>query len=336
MTAIRRAEVLAVDFEARRAALRVLEGPLAGEECAGVFYPELGGVPEVGSVAWANTVGVEMGLGTGGAAFVLPAAGGAAPENRDHLVKLPYTPVQFPVEAGRQAKSLSGVPVVVLPLHSHLPVACAAAAALEPGCRVAFVWREGGALPVAFSRSVARLRERGLLHSVVSAGSCFGGDVEAANEYSGLLSAAALGVDLVLAGIGPGVVGTSSAYGHGGMAAAVSLNAAVSLGGEPVLAPRVSFADERARHRGISHHTRSALSAALGACRVALPADADVSLDGLPERHEYFRVGFGAGGLEEAFGLTFESMGRKYAEDERFFDAAAAAVKLALAGESEE
>ncbi|MGH3090227.1 MAG: DUF3866 family protein [Rubrobacteraceae bacterium] len=332
MTVIRRVEVLSVNFGIGEATLRILEGPLAGEEHPGVFYLELGESPVVGEVALANTVGIEMGLGTGGAAFVLPGGGGNEPENRDHFVKLPYTPVQFPARAGEQAESLSDVPVVVLPLHSHLAVACSAVAALRPGCRVAFVWGEGGALPVGLSRSVAELKEKGLLGSVVSSGNCFGGDVEAPSIYSALLMAG--GADIILVGIGPGIVGTAARYGHGGMSAAVSLNAAYALGAEPVLAPRISFADERQRHFGVSHHTRSVLEAALGECRVALPEGAlqKTSLEGLPDRHSYIPVSFGAAGLEEEFGLTFESMGRKYADDKVFFDAAAAAVWLALGG----
>lgn len=331
MTAIRRAEVLSV--EGGRAKLRILEGILAGEEHPGVFYPELGGAPDIGDIVLANTVGVEMRLGTGGAAFILPGGGGEAPENENHFVKLPYTPLQFPAAPpGRTAESLAGVPVAVLPLHSHLPAACAAAASLRPGLRVAFMWSGGGALPVPFSRSVADLKGKGLLDFVVSAGNCFGGDAEAVNEYSGLLSAAGNGAGLILAGIGPGVVGTGSRLGHGGMSAASSANAAAALGAKPVLAPRISFADGRERHRGLSHHTRSALEAALAPCRVAVPEGAmeEISRETLPERHEYIPVGFGAGGLEGAFGLTFESMGRTYEDDEYFFDSAAAAVWLAL------
>ncbi|MBA2693474.1 MAG: DUF3866 family protein [Rubrobacter sp.] len=336
MTAIRSAEVLSVEGEGSRTELRIMDGPLAGEEHPGIFYPELGAPPEVGGVVLANTVGVEMRLGTGGVAFILPGGGGDAPENDGHFVKLPYTPVQFPAASPASgAESLAGVPVVVLPLHSHLPVACAAAANVRPGRRVAFVWREGGALPVSFSRSVSELEEKNLLHVVVSSGNCFGGDIETVNEYSALLSAADSGVDLILAGIGPGVAGTGVRYAHGGMSAASSLNAAASLGAEPILAPRISFADGRERHFGLSHHTRSVLEAALAGCRVAIPEGADVSLDGLPERHEYVPVAFGAGGLEDDFRLTFESMGRRYTDDECFFDAAAAAVWLALGEDAE-
>ena len=331
----RRARVLAVSEDL--AEIELLEGPLVGETVPGIFYRELGDPPVEGEEVAANTVGLEMRLGTGGVALILPQAAGAAlPANEDHFVKLPYTPLQFPVSPPPQARDLSGMQVVVLPLHSHLAPACCAAAALGPGCRVAFLWQEGGALGISLSNTVRELREKGLLHAVISAGSCFGGDLEAPNVYAGLLAAAGeeLRADLVLAGIGPGVVGTATVFGHGGMAAAISLNAALSLGAEPILAPRLSAADQRERHRGISHHTRAALQATLRGCRVAFPSSGGLFLEALPDRHTCELVEASAAGLEERFGVTFESMGRRYAQDPVFFDAAVAAVSLAFGGRS--
>lgn len=308
----------------------MLGGPLTGQEVAGVFYGEMGTPPLPGEVVVANTVGLEMGLGTGGLAVILPRTGGEAPTNEEHFVKLPYTPLQFPAELPLQARGLKDVPVAVLPLHSHLAPACCAAAALQPGLRVSFVWQEGGALPVGMSQVAKTLKEKDLLHAVVSVGNCFGGDLESPNAYAGLLAAAAA-ADLVLVGIGPGVVGTGSKYGHGGMSAATALNAAFSLGGYPVLAPRISHRDDRDRHRGVSHHTRTALEATLRSCRVAVPASASVeATSDLPEDHFYVEVSANAAGLEERFGLVFESMGRSYSDDPVFFDAAVAAVTLAL------
>lgn len=310
--------------------IELLDGPLRGKVVSGLIYRSLGAPPEVGESVAANTVGLEMGLGTGGVAIVLPSGGGEVPENRDHFVKLPYTPMQFPASPAPQAEDLNGIPLAVLALHSHLAPACCAAADLRPGCRIVFVWQEGGALPAAFSATVRTLRDKGLLHSVVSTGNCFGGDLESPNVYSGLL-AAARDADLVLAGIGPGVIGTDAPYGHGGMSAAQALNAAISLGGEPVVAPRLSSADSRDRHRGMSHHTRTVLGSVLGSCRVALPESAGgIPLGELPDHHGYVQVAYGAGGLEERFGVTFESMGRNYTDDKVFFDAAAASVALAL------
>jgi uncharacterized protein DUF3866 len=326
---LRRARVLAVS--AGIAEIELLEGPLAGKTVPGVFYRQLGDPPVEGEEVAANTVGLEMGLGTGGVALILPSSAGSETlANEDHFVKLPYTPLQFPAPPPAQAENLSGIPVAVLPLHSHLAPACCMAASLRPGCRATFVWQEGGALPVALSKAVRELKSKGLLQTVVSAGSCFGGDLEAPNPYAGLLAAAGGKQDLVLVGIGPGVVGTSTVFGHGGMAAAIALNAAYALGAEPVLAPRLSSTDPRERHQGISHHTQAALRAALGSCRVAFPASCGVSPEGLPDRHAYEFVEASAAGLEERFGVTFESMGRRYEEDPVFFDAAAAAVSLVL------
>jgi hypothetical protein len=158
---LRRARVLAVS--AGLAEIELLEGPLAGETVRGVFYRHLGAAPVAGEEVAANTLGLEMDLGTGGFAVILPSQDGStlAPANQDHFVKLPYTPLQFPVSQASQAESLDDVPIVVLPLHSHLAPACCAAAVLRPGCRVAFVWQEGGALPVAFSEPFVSSRRRG-------------------------------------------------------------------------------------------------------------------------------------------------------------------------------
>ena len=314
--------------DATKLDLEVLEGPLRGRLISGLLYGEHVHPPETGETVTANTVGLEMGLGTGGVAPVLPMASdadSAAPENENHFVKLPYTALQFPVSPVAQAENLDRVPLIVLPLHSHLAPACCAIADLWPGSRVSFVWQEGGALPVAFSDTVRDLKEKSLLHTVVSSGNCFGGDLESPNIYGGLLTAAAVS-DVVVAGIGPGVIGTGTKHGHGGMSAALALNAACSLGADPVLAPRISAADKRSRHRGISHHTKTALEATLGGCRVAYPESADLSTEELPKRHSHIRVAYGAGGLEDRFGVTFRSMGRSYAEDSIFFDAAAAAA----------
>lgn len=313
--------------------LEILEGPLRGRRIAGLMYGEYIRPPGGGETVTANTVGLEMGLGTGGVAPVLPVASNAnsdAPENENHFVKLPYTALQFPASPGAQAEDLNGVPLLVLPLHSHLAPACCAVADLWPGSRVSFVWQEGGALPVAFSDTVRDLKQRRLLHTVVSSGNCFGGDLESPNIYSGLLVAAAVS-DVVLVGIGPGVIGTGTKHGHGGMSATMALNAAYALGADPVLAPRISSADKRSRHRGISHHTETVLETTLGECRIAYPDSANVSTEEeLPERHSHIRVSYGAGGLEDRFRVTFRSMGRSYAEDPIFFDAAAAAAALAI------
>ena len=141
--------------------VEILEGPLLGHDLPAfsALGPGRQAGYEAGDEVVVNLLGPEMGLGTGGVAFMVPERDPAsrAPGNQDHFVKLPYTPLQFPAPPPREREDLNGVPVVVLPLHSHLAPACCAAAELHPGARVAFVWQEGGALPVSFSEVVRDL-----------------------------------------------------------------------------------------------------------------------------------------------------------------------------------
>jgi hypothetical protein len=159
------------------------------------------------------------------------------------------------------------------------------------------------------------LRERGLVASTVSQGACFGGDVECVNVASGLAWARAAGHDAVVCAVGPGIVGTGSRLGHGGIAAAGAANFAGALGGAAVLAVRVSSADERERHRGVSHHTRAVVELCLG----------DVPPEWLESREEVDVDGWEAA----CTGLPLSHMGRGSDEEPWFFAAAFAAGRLA-------
>jgi hypothetical protein len=241
-----------------------------------------------------------------------------------HVMKLPYTPVQaawpHAEESGDLAETLDGMPIVCCSLHSQLAPVCAALA----GLRVAYVQVPGGALPVSLSDSVRELKARGLLGVAIAAGLCFDGDVECVSIASALAWACARGFDAVVCAIGPGVVGTASRLGHGGLAAAEAANAASALGGVPVLAVRVSEADERERHRGVSHHSRTALELCLGEVRIAWPRGFDAP-DWLGEREEV-----DVGDWRDACsGLTLRHMGRGPDDDPWFFAAAFAAGRLA-------
>ena len=123
----------------------------------------------------------------------------------------------------------------------------------RPGTRVVYVMTDQGALPLAFSRSVAELRAADLLAGTVTVGQAFGGDLEAVTVHSGLLAAAlALDADVVVVTQGPGNLGTGTRWGFSGVAAGEAVNAAATLGGRPVGALRISGADPRPRHRGVS------------------------------------------------------------------------------------
>src|SRR2546421_247652 len=182
----------------------------------------------------------------------------------------------------------------------------------------------GGALPMGLSDTVRALRARDLFAATVSAGACFGGEVESVTTASALAWAAADGFDVVVCAIGPGIVGTASRLGHGGLAAAEAANAAAALRGSPVLAVRVSSGDERERHRGVSHHTRAVVELCLGEVTVAWPAAIDAP-GWLEVRTDVDTEGW----LEACAGLPLEHMGRGPADDPWFFESAFAAGKLA-------
>jgi hypothetical protein len=289
-----------------------------------VAFPRLTGPVALGDDVVVNVQARELELGSGGFDVLhanLTRGLGLPPDDGAHVMKLPYTPLQAAVahveEAGALAHDLAGTPVVCCSLHSQVAPVCAGIGA---GVRVAYVQVAGGALPVSLSDAVRVLRERGLVEVAVAAGASVDGDVHAVNVYSALAWAAASGFDAVVCAIGPGIVGTGSRLGHGGVAAAETANAASALGGTPILAARVSDADPRERHRGVSHHVRAVLELCLGDVAVAWPAGREAP-DWLQPREEV-----DASGWRAACGdLPMSHMGRGPDEDPAFFEAAFAA-----------
>lgn len=325
-----------------------------GGPARAVAYPALVGPVRPGDRVLLNTTAVWLGLGTGGDHFVIAVEGsdGLDPEQPGRTVKLRYTPQQVAVMAAEGEDSphratlegahhLEGAPVVWVPLHSMVgPVVAGARAA--GSSRVAYVMTDGAALPAGISRLAAALREAGLLASVVTAGQAFGGDLEAVSVFSGLLAGRhAVRADVLVVGDGPGNAGTGTAWGASDVDSAMSLNAAGILGGRPVAALRVSFADPRPRHRGVSHHSITALSkVALVPVHVAVPVldDEDrraviwdsLRRAGLEDRHQLIEAtGQPALDLLAERGIVTESMGRKIPDDPEFFLAAGAAGVLA-------
>ncbi|MDQ1294908.1 MAG: hypothetical protein QG608_2793, partial [Actinomycetota bacterium] len=103
-----------------------------------------------------------------------------------------------------------------------------------------------------------------------------GGDLEAVSVHSALLACrVVLGARIAVVIQGPGNLGTGTRWGFSGVAVGEAVNAGSGLGGRPVGVLRLSQADGRARHRGVSHHSLTAYG------RVALRA-ADLVLPELP------------------------------------------------------
>ena len=321
MLSLRRGTVTAVT-ERHEGLVRI---EVDGRPC--VAYPGLTGPVALGDDVLVNVQAVELGLGSGGFDVLhanLTRGLGLAPAEGAHVMKLPYTPLQHAVrhaeEDGARLESLRGLPVVCCSLHSQVAPACAG---LGEGLRVAYVQVPGGALPVSLSDTVRALRERRLVETSVAVGACIEGDVSCVSTAAAFVWAAEEGYDAVVCSIGPGIVGTASPWGHGGLAVAESVQTAAVLEGRPVLAVRYSEGDPRERHRGLSHHTRAVLALA-GQAEVGWPEGLEV-----PEELEDAVVVDVSGWEKACAGLPLAHMGRGPGDDPWFFVAAFAAGRLA-------
>ncbi len=315
------------------------------------------GRAEVGDEVIVNVQALDLGLGSGGFDIVhVNLSRGLDGDGAEgaNVMKLNYTSLQHaivPVEDEELSLPLERA-VAVLALHGQLAAVAWAFARSAPGSRLGYVQTEGGALPGGHSRTVRDLRERGLLAGHLSAGASFGGEGEAITTAGALHHGLrTLGWDAAVCGPGPGIVGSSSALGHGGMSALDSAHVTLALGCPTLLVARMSSGDDRRRHRGISHHTLTVLDLLLEPVAVALPAgmrspvgaDLRASLGSVfggtapsrpalaPEverparltRHDWRPAAVDLPAYA-ASGLSSETMGRGLAEDPLFFAAALA------------
>ena len=283
---------------------------------------QLIGSVAVGDRVVVNTTAVELGLGTGGWHVVHWNL--SRPEERwsepgpGHIMKLRYTSLQVDTGAGEEGTdlptSLEQLPVVACALHSQVPVVAVVVKHLRPAARIVYVMTDGGSLPIVLSDTVHQLRARGFLDLTITAGHAFGGDVEAVNVHAALALARHHGADVVIAAIGPGVVGTGTKLGHTGLDVVTTADATAALGGTPIVAVRFSGADERERHQGPSHHTMTAVE--LAARQLVVPSPDEVEVPDVAA-------------LLETAGMRVTTMGRGPAEDPAFFAWTAAAGVVA-------
>ena len=341
MIQIRRGTV--VEARATGHGLTDLVVEIAGARERAISYDMLTGPVDVGNVVVLNTTAVALGLGTGGAHIVMAVEGREQlGDVSGHAMKLRYTPVQSSVDAIEQTRSdaldevasLQGMPVIAAGLHSALAPAVVAARAIDPALGIAYVMTDGAALLMAFSETVPALREAGLLDTTITAGQATGGDIEAISIYGALAAAKAIArADVVVVSMGPGNLGSGSRWGHASIEVAAIVNAVTALEGTPVVVPRISFADARERHRGLSHHTLTALSLALARAQVTLPslaperaAEIRDRLQEVARKHDVIEVDLGtAEAALKGSPVPLRSMGRSYEDDPDFFRAAAAA-----------
>lgn len=277
-----------------------------------------------------NVAALDLGLGSGGFDVVhvnLTRGLEGGGEGDEHVLKLNYTSLQHPVEPAEPGAGVACIPVLVLPLHGHLAPAAWAAAQASPGLRAGYVQSGGGALPGSLSRDVAALRERGLLAGHITAAPAYGGEHEAISTPGAIAAAAAMGWEAVLIGPGPGIIGSATELGHGGMAALDNAHAALALECPTTISPRLSSSDPRPRHRGVSHHTRAVLELLLAQAEVAVPegeAEIAAALEEAPGPHRLRSAPVDLDAYESS-GLPAKTMGRTLREDPLFFAAALAA-----------
>jgi hypothetical protein len=328
-----------------------------GETISALAYCDLVGKPEPGDRVLLNVAALERGLGTGGLALIVAIPDRLPADPKDspgHIVKARYTPLQTMVlgvdeqesphhDVLCKATGIEQMPVIMADLHSAVPAILVGLRDAGQKVRAVYVMSDGGALPIAFSRTVAGLSKAGWLAGTITVGQAFGGDLEAVNVHTGLLAAAhVLHADVAIVAQGPGNLGTDSPWGYSGVATGEAINATAVLGGRAVASLRISEADQRERHRGISHHSLTTYA------RVAMaPADLPVPLlDGqlgdlvLEQARRLAADSAGRlrlreidiSGLAQALSsspVRLSTMGRSVDEDQASFVAAAAAGRFA-------
>jgi len=330
------------------------------ERCKAVNYNNITGIINIGDQVVVNTTAVELGLGTGGYHFVVlnlryldkgidksdnsQKKASPNPHYSGHIMKMRYTPFQIKTLCAEEQmspyhdvinefESLNELPVILIPLHSLLAPLSITYKTLFPDKKIVYIMSEGGSLALDFSNLVRKLVSEGYIDNTITFGNAFGGDYESVNIFSALAVASELlKADLIIVGMGPGIVGTSTKYGFSGVENAFIEKAVRILKGKSIVVPRVSFADTRKRHFGISHHSITLLSELItDSIEIALPKndylENQINKGNLFSRHnfEFYSIDEVERILEES-GFNYNSMGRNLKDDPLFFITAGLAV----------
>ena len=304
-----------------------------------------------------NTTAQHKRLGTGGVHFVIANLTNPVSEDYNftgHIVKCRYTPIQHTVlsveepdspyyDRLKDAESIEGVPVIVGQLHSQISVAAAALKEMtDDKANIVYIMTDYSSLPLIFSKTVSKLKNNALINSTVTCGQAFGGDYEAVNIYTALLFAKIiLKADYIIVAPGPGNVGTGTKFGFSSIDQGNVLNAVNILGGIPVCISRISFAEERERHIGISHHTITMLRAVANeGMYLAIPVlenkeheliiNNQLEENGLLKKHKVISMS-GKAGFKTISdrNIPLITMERTMQETPEFFQSCSAAAELA-------
>lgn len=319
-----------------------------------------------------NTTAVNLALGSGGYHYVHHVYHSSNRPNTEllspsggHIMKLRYTSLQRSVLAAEEPssphhnlfleqRSLNGMPVLIGELHSMLPIIAAWISCrqqqndstVQERINLGYIMTDGGALPLSFSKHVQLLRDLGWITGTVTYGHAYGGDVETVNKFTALLAAKhILQSDIAVVVMGPGIVGTGTVLGHSGMEVSELIHAVRMLGGNPIVIPRISFADARERHHGFSHHLLTLLSQfTLVPVGLPLPADLpslqlellnqQLHMHTLAAKHHISWIeSITLDQVELSLKLypaEVKSMGRAFMDDPTFYISISCAAELAL------
>lgn len=320
-----------------------------------INYDYLTGTVNLGDEVILNTTAVELNLGTGGYHFVISNLNNdnIPLEGQGHIMKLRYTPFQIKVQAieeqdspyhqvFHQFKSLNNMPVIVGTLHSMLAPIVATLKYLKKDLKIAYLMTDGAALPIYLSNTVYELKQKKLIEKSITLGNAFGGDYESVNIYNALIAAKEIAnCDIAIVTMGPGIVGTGTQYGFTGVEQGNIIDAVNDLGGLAISVPRISFADMRDRHLGISHHSITVLNKiAKTRCNIVLPTFSSkiekrilkqIKEYDIDKKHNIISVNKNC--LDEAlehYGLVVKSMGRNLENDREFFNTCSASAIFAV------
>ncbi|MDD4503559.1 MAG: DUF3866 family protein [Clostridiaceae bacterium] len=326
-----------------------------GKTCNCINYNQLTGEIEENDIVLLNTTAVELGLGSGGYHFVLAnlSRGSYSNIGEGHIMKLRYTPMQINCMAAEAQESpyhkvfnsfesLENMPVITGTLHSMVAPTALTLKYIANKKRIVYIMTDGGALPIWISDAVKRLCRNGVLYGTITYGNAFGGDLECINVFTAMIAAKEiLKADAVIISMGPGIAGTDTKYGFSSIEQGYIIDAVNNLKGKAIAVPRISFADSRSRHYGLSHHSRMTLGKlCCTKAFIALPELEKPKSDlikgqledsGIVSKHELsFWNSEKVEKLLEQEESQLEKMGKSFSQDKEYFITCGISAFLAI------
>ncbi|ARK29485.1 DUF3866 family protein [Halalkalibacter krulwichiae] len=349
------ANVLAIQFEDRN--IQKLLTTTGAKRA--ILYKQLTPRVDVGANILINVTATELNLGTGGWDIVCgvdPGVDWQTDENNGHIMKGRYTPFQHSVLAIESQESqyhdqftkpfsLQGSKVWLAELHSMVPLFYFVSQQIKRDSKCCVIFDDQAALALSISDQLRSLHQEERFYSI-SVGQAFGGQFEATTIASALQYAKLiLDADFILISVGPGVVGTGTRFGFSGMIMSHWSHTVSALEGIPIWIPRLSLADSRDRHQGLSHHTLTPLCQ-FTFKRAILPIpfldeEQRDRIEGQLNQYRPFQAEHDIYFAEEDLvselitdalakaTLPIQTMGRKYEDDPLFFSAVAEAIRFA-------